>query len=315
MESKKVSPKDVFMNLLGMLTLYVSAISLMALLFQYVNLAFPDALSYQSYGSVAGPIRWAMAALIIVFPVFILITRMLRKDEREHPEKREFAVKKWLVYFTLFVAAIVIVTDLVTLIYNFLGGELTMRFILKMLIVLFVATKVFWYYLWDLKEKFTAVTLRIALWGIIAVVVASVAGGFFTVASPLKARDYRFDEQRVMDLQNIQWQIINYWTQKGAIPKTLADLRDPISGFVVSADVESGAEYEYRAVNKLTFELCATFSLPAIGGGTSMMSRVPMPTKDPYLENWNHDIGRTCFERPIDPELYRKNPIPVPAQD
>ncbi|MDP3729628.1 MAG: DUF5671 domain-containing protein [bacterium] len=310
----KATPKDVFINLLAIISLYASAISLMALLFQYVNLGFPDPLAYESYSGISGSIRWAMATLIIVFPVFLFMTRMLRREVAVDPSKKELPIRKWLVYFTLFITAIVITTDLVTLIYNFLGGELTARFILKVLIILFVSVKVFGYYLWDLKEKFTPFLLKLSAWGASVAILVSVVAVFFTVASPLRARDYRFDEQRIGDLQTIQWQIINYWTQKGTLPKTLPDLDDDISGFAAPIDPATKDPYGYRLIDGLTFELCGVFTLPSVGFSTGLEITKPSVYREPFADNWNHDEGAVCFERSIDPELYRKNPIPVSAQ-
>lgn len=43
---EKVSPKDVFLNILSILTLYISAGSFLTLLFQYINIFFPDPLQH-----------------------------------------------------------------------------------------------------------------------------------------------------------------------------------------------------------------------------------------------------------------------------
>jgi hypothetical protein len=64
-------------------------------------------------------------------------------------------IRKWLIYFTLFAAALIIIGDLVTLLNRFLEGELTVRFLLKVLAVFFVAGSVFYYYLWDLRKHKT----------------------------------------------------------------------------------------------------------------------------------------------------------------
>ena len=40
-----------------------------------------------------------------------------------------------------------------TLVYNLLGGEITTRFLLKVLIVAFIAGSVFWYYLTDVRRE------------------------------------------------------------------------------------------------------------------------------------------------------------------
>jgi hypothetical protein len=52
---------------------------------------------------------------------------------------------------TLFVAASVLIADFTTLVYNLLGGELTVRFLLKVLTVGVIAGATFGYYLWDLR--------------------------------------------------------------------------------------------------------------------------------------------------------------------
>src|SRR3989344_2067342 len=112
-QDNKNLPKDVFLHLFGVVTLYISAISLITLLFQYVNLGFPDPLESRYYSSLAGPIRWAMASLIIVFPVYLFVARLLHRDYQKFPEKKELKIRKWLVYLTLFITGLVIVIDLI----------------------------------------------------------------------------------------------------------------------------------------------------------------------------------------------------------
>ena len=153
----KSSPKDVFLHLLAIITLYVSAGGFIALLFQYINILFPDQLnSYDSYriSSAYSTIRWAIASLIILFPAYIGVSWFLQKEYVNNPLKRELRVRRWLIYFTLFAAGLIIMGDLVSLIYWFLSGELTARFILKIATVLIVAGVVFGYYLWDTRDRF-----------------------------------------------------------------------------------------------------------------------------------------------------------------
>lgn len=316
MENIKSSPKDVFMHLLAIGTLYLSVAGFVTLLFQYIDLYFLDPLTYESYRWFSGPMRWGMASVIILFPAHLLLLWAIRRDLDAHPEYRELRIRKWLVYFTLFVTAIAILSDLVTLVYNFLGGELTARFTLKMLVVLMVAAWVFWYYLNDLRNTWSKKALHVMAWVTSAVVLAAVIGGFFTAGSPFKTRLIRFDEQRISDLQTLQWQIISYWQSKGRIPAKLADLEDSISGFRVPLDPLTRAAYEYHPVigqaepgNTLRFELCADFSLPTsptTAGRDVKFAPGDGPYGSAYSANWDHAIGRVCFARVIDPELYPK---------
>lgn len=155
---QQTSPKDVFLHLLAIIALYASAISFVTLIFQYVNVLIPDPLEAQNYyssDSSYSAIRWAIASLIVIFPVYILTGWHLNKSYAAVPEKRNLRIRKWLIYFTIFAAALIIIGNLVALIFNLLGGELTVRFLLKILSIFFVAGAVFYYYFWDLKRHQT----------------------------------------------------------------------------------------------------------------------------------------------------------------
>jgi len=146
------SPRDFFLHLLAIITLYASAISVLVLLFQYVNILFPDELDYYSRLRYDSLIRSALSVLIVVFPAYIISSWILAKAYIKNIEKRKLRIRKWLIYFTLFVAAVVVIVDLVVLVNHFLGGELTTRFILKVISVFLVTGSIFGYYLWDIKR-------------------------------------------------------------------------------------------------------------------------------------------------------------------
>lgn len=151
---EKASPRDVFVHLLAIVVLYGSAVSFLVLVFNYINILFPDMLenSYSSVTEIYQSIRWSISTLVVLFPVYIGTTWYLNKSYFQNPSKRNLRIRKWLVYFTLFLTALIIIGDMVTLIYRLLEGYLTLRFILKILAVLFVAISVFIYYFWDLRK-------------------------------------------------------------------------------------------------------------------------------------------------------------------
>lgn len=306
----KSSPRDVFLYILLIIMLYGSVGSITALFFQYINVLFPDPLEY-SYGAL-DTIRRSTAVLIIVFPVYLFLAVLLSRDVARHAEKAELRVRKWLLSLTLFLAALAIIGDLVTVLYNFLSGELSVRFSLKALSVLAIAGAVFGYYLWEIREwkRGHLRQANLIAWGSGVIVGACIIAGFFIAGSPWHQRSVRFDERRVNDLQMIQGEILRHWQMKGSLPKNLDALRDTISGFLSPSDPETGAPYEYHAAGKLTFDLCAEFAVPSRSSGISKGRLVAPYPHDPYVQNWEHGKGRVCFTRTIDPELYPKEPKP-----
>ena len=138
-EIKRNIPRDLFLHLLAIVTLYWSAISFVTLIWQLINNWFPDALNYYSANASLSLIRFSVSAIIIVFPVFIVVSWYLNKIYRRESEVRESKIRKWLIYLTLFVASLVIIGDLIFVINSLLGGEVTTRFILKALSIILVA--------------------------------------------------------------------------------------------------------------------------------------------------------------------------------
>ncbi|OGY59217.1 MAG: hypothetical protein A3H06_02310 [Candidatus Colwellbacteria bacterium RIFCSPLOWO2_12_FULL_44_13] len=153
----KASPRDVFLHLLGMVTLYASAISFLTIIFQLVNLYVPDIAANDFYYGSAEmyqkTLRTGISFLVVFFPVYILTSWFLNKIYTTNPDKRNLRIRKWLIYFTLFAAAIVIMGFLVKVINDLLEGELTVRFGIKVASVIFVAGSIFWYHLRDLKKN------------------------------------------------------------------------------------------------------------------------------------------------------------------
>lgn len=301
----ETSPKDFFLHLLSIVALYVSATSFSTLLFQCINSWFPDALGGYGTGSFfAAAIRWSVAMLIVFFPTYVATNVFLNKGYRKAPEKRELRVRKWLLYFTLFVAALFILGDLVALILNFLQGELTARFALKVLVIFFVAGSVFGYYLWELKNKIFSKGVKGFIYGISLVMLLGVVAGFFVAGSPYQERLRRFDEQRMNDLSTIQSNILDYWNRTASVPETLGALRDDLRGIGIPVDPETGEAYGYVKTGDTSFSLCANFATENVSSTNAKNVPVPAGYLAPWQTSWEHGVGQTCFDRTIDPKLY-----------
>ena len=149
-----LSAREAFLYLFLFATLYVWAYHLGDLLFDLVNTALPDpadpAYAFDNRGQ---SMRLSVASIVIAFPLFLFVARLLSRELARNPVKRQSVVRRWLTYMTLFLAAGVLVADMITLVYHLLGGELTLRFVLKVLVVAGIAGGIFGFYLRDLRRE------------------------------------------------------------------------------------------------------------------------------------------------------------------
>jgi hypothetical protein len=308
MHNPKVTPKDFFLWAGAMVSLYGSVLAFITLVFSYINYAFPDQLSYYTMEAFSGGMRFQMATLIVLVPVMLILMRIIRKDIAADHSKGELWVRRWALFLTVFIAGAAVAGDLITLINYFLGGEVTMRFVLKVAVLLLVAGGVFLHFLADLRGYWLKQPDRARMvgWAAAVLVLITIVAGFFIMGTPGQVRLYRFDSQKVSDLQNIQWQVVNYWQQKEALPASLSELADPISGATIPTDPQSGEAYRYEVIGPQAFKLCAIFNMDS--AENERQASIARPSMyyggEVEGENWLHGVGETCFDRTIDPERY-----------
>jgi len=310
----QTGPRDVFLQILNAILLYVGIFAFGNLLFQIININFPDPLLTNLYSSSLrySALRWPISLLVIIFPAFVWLSYYVARDIEKNPTKKDLKSRRWLIHFTIFASAIAILIDLITLVYSFLGGEFTTPFLLKIAVVFFMAISIFSYYLWILKYSLPALKdkkMRYFVGLILIIITASIFYGFWLMGSPFDERTRRLDADRVAALDSIQWQIINHWQNKGVLPASLEILNNPLNYYTLPLDPETGESYEYNILEARKFELCATFK-------TSNIEESPT-TKPLYgtETNWQHASGRVCFEREIDIDNFpvRKDyPIEAP---
>ena len=146
-----LSAREAFIYLLLFSTMYVVAFQFGSLLFDFINRAFPDPASSLDERFQRESIRLSVSSLIVALPVFLYMSRLTNRETALDSTKRTSPVRRWLTYLTLFSAACVLIGDVTTLIYSLLGGELTTRFVLKVLVVAVIAGTIFWFYVSDLR--------------------------------------------------------------------------------------------------------------------------------------------------------------------
>jgi hypothetical protein len=147
--------REAFIYLVLFSTLYISAFNLGGLIFQFIDRAFPDPAVDPVLALEASreAIRWSISLLVAAFPVFAFVSWTNERAVRRDPIRRLSKVRRWLTYLTLFVAAGILIGDVTSIVYNLLGGEVTTRFLLKVLTVGAIAGSVFGYFRRDLRKE------------------------------------------------------------------------------------------------------------------------------------------------------------------
>lgn len=288
--------RDAFYYLLVFSTLATWTIAVGSLAFQLIDRWFADPLFTSPYAQIATyEITWALAAILIAFPLYLLISRTIVREVAADPEKLDSGIRKWLTYMALVIAAGIFMGDLITALAFLLRGELTSRFVAKSFVVLMLSGGVFYYYFGGLR-KAEASALRsnrdwtMAILSAIAVLIIVVLG-FGLLGSPGSQREARADTERVRDLFVITGQIRNYSLSHGsALPASLDQLPS-----TPPTDPITHQRFEYIPGNGSAYQLCATFNRPALSDEVYGAPNI-----------WRHPAGHYCFA--LDTKIFAPYP-------
>lgn len=126
------------------------------------------------------------------------------------------------------------------------------------------------------------------------VVVATLAGAIVVMGPPAAQRAEKLDRKRVLDLWHIERAVDGYAESKDALPPDLDTLAKQPGQRLPTTDPDGGPPYAYEITGKRSYRLCAVFTTD-----TAAAQEVAMPWSS---EEWNHGIGRHCFDRKIKDE-------------
>jgi hypothetical protein len=293
--------REAFLHLVAFAALYTAVIAGVNLVFSLINLTWPD-VAVTQYATARveferSAIRWAIAALVVSCPVLIWLSSLLLREMRGAPDRVRSPIRRWLTYLTLFLAAIAIGVDLMTLIWSLLGGEMSVRFLLKVATVLLVAGAAFFYYFVALRmspEELGGTPMHRGYgWAAALASIALVVGGIAMTGSPGTERVRQLDARRVDDVRMIYREAMRLsygpaWTdpsvplaQGAPLPATLDEVaRQAQNVRPRIADPETGRPYEYAVSGPTTFQICAVFG----------------QSRDEVRDvAWNHGAGRHCW--------------------
>jgi len=147
-----VSAREAFLYGLMFVALAVSAWHVTWLAFSLIDL-WITAPADEFSASDESAIRWSVSTLIVFFPLFLYLDGKVLRAGRADPAARRSSVRRWFGYITLFLTSITLLGTLITVIYAFLEGDLTSRFVLKALTVALVAGVILLYFRSETEEN------------------------------------------------------------------------------------------------------------------------------------------------------------------
>jgi hypothetical protein len=148
---------DAFEHVLMFISLYVLAISLALTFHLFINRwvpGIPEGYRMNPNADVS-ELRGYMAALIVSFPLFSFFFLRITGRTLKNPLIRALGARKFLIYATLVVTFIIVTGSIISIIYNFLNGNVNMNFFLHFVVTTAISSIVFAYYLQQVKEDRT----------------------------------------------------------------------------------------------------------------------------------------------------------------
>lgn len=309
--------KFAFLYLLSLVSLAFTAISIGQVVFQIINKKFPDALNPYLHQFDSGNLKFAIAAIIIAAPIYYLTTWQICKNLRSGTLAKDAAVRRWLSYFILFVASVTIIGWLIGVIFNYLDGELTVKFILKSAAAIVIAVVVFTYYLYDIRREEPVGKkdrmIQIYFYATIVLTIAALAAAFYYAPTPTETRNQRKDQEIINRFNQIDSAINGFLQQEKKLPKTLEELTTD-RRFLLGSNIKdpvTGEQFEYNIVREREqYKLCATFLTD---------NRNKNEVQYNYDgERWPHEVGRQCllqriYQLDASPEKRQPTAAPVSA--
>lgn len=132
-----ISARDVMLYGLMAVALLAVTWHLVQLCFGLIDIWLADA-TMHSYVNTSS-IRWSMATLIVVAPLFLWLHVRAEALSRDDAGHRRAPLRKRLGAIALFMAALVLLGDTIAVVFALLNGEMTAQFFAKALVVAGVA--------------------------------------------------------------------------------------------------------------------------------------------------------------------------------
>ncbi len=143
-----------FQYVVEFITLYIWATAFGGIIHFAIDKNFPDQLKTISYTSIIGSyvMPGYLSALIVSYPIFAFLYLILKKQEGQNPEIKNIKIRKILIYFTLIIAFIILVSQLISGVFSFLNGSASLNSFMHILATIIIAGSIFLCFLFNVRE-------------------------------------------------------------------------------------------------------------------------------------------------------------------
>jgi hypothetical protein len=306
---RQQSAKFAFYYMLSLVALIITAVSVVTIGFQLINKHIPDMLNQFSGVYNDNALKTAISALVIAAPIFYIMMWLIQKNLFAGALDKEAGVRKWLTYFIMLVAAVVMIVWLIMTINSFLDGELTAKFILKALTAIFISAIIFTFYFYEIRRPAVNQKSRVIMaffYGSLAIVLIAFVVAVFNVESPTEARNRKLDDAILSEFDTIDSAINQYYNDKKKMPEALDQLKEDFNYITddTLTDAVTGKKYDYKVVADKKYELCAIFHR----SNKEEKNRMYYDMRD----RWPHDVGYQCVSQKV---FALENVKPIPTQN
>ncbi|MDQ3098779.1 MAG: DUF5671 domain-containing protein [bacterium] len=159
LEESKTNLWDVFEHVILFISLYVFSISLGLMIHYFIDKYLP-ATTYEMYGSYDSyqgnwqdtAVTGYASALIVSFPILYFLFRKIAIRTQKNPVLRRGKVRKILIYLTLISTFVILIYKAITTVYTLLNGNITINFLLHLIVTVGIAAVIFAYYFMEVRE-------------------------------------------------------------------------------------------------------------------------------------------------------------------
>jgi len=136
---------DAFQHVLMFISMGVVAIAIGLLIHEYINYFIPE---YRGDPIIRLPdVKEELASIIVTLPIFLFLFNRINKQTEENPAIRQLKARTVLTYLTLIITFIIVVSNVIHIVYNFLDGSVTANFVAHFLNTTSISGIIFWYFL------------------------------------------------------------------------------------------------------------------------------------------------------------------------